>query len=116
MNIVSWLEYAKTKAFYQLLVDRLGAESWAVRRAEYLKRIREKESKFNIMLPIEPQLFTPAEDDIDWYILASYLSHDFPYSDSAYSSRRIYPYAMAIGAVADQLSKVPYVNDVLDKC
>ena len=115
MNIVSWLEYAKTKAFYQLLVDRLGAESWAVRRAEYLKRIREKESKFNIMLPIEPQLFTPAEDDIDWYILASYLSHDFPYSDSAYSSRRIYPYAMAIGAVADQLSKVPYVNDVLDK-
>ncbi|HBT3148832.1 TPA: hypothetical protein MBF30_004030 [Klebsiella aerogenes] len=115
MDIVSWLEYAKTKAFYQLLVDRLGAKAWAVRKAEYLKRIREKESKFNIMLPIEPQLFTPAEDDIDWYILASYLSHDFPYSDSAYSSRRIYPYAMAIGAVADQLSKVPYVNDVLDK-
>ncbi|MDP0896904.1 hypothetical protein Q6243_27300, partial [Klebsiella pneumoniae] len=64
---------------------------------------------------IESQLFLPAEDDIDWYILASYLAHDFPYSDATYSSRRIYPYAMAIGAVADQLRKVPYVNDILDK-
>lgn len=115
MDIVSWVERSRTKAFYKLLVDRLGTEAWAARKAAYLKRIREKESKFNIKLPIEPQLFSPAEDDIDWYILASYLSHDFPYSDSAYSSRRIYPYAMAIGAVADQLRKVPYVDDVLDK-
>lgn len=115
MDIVSLVEFLRTKAFYQLLVDRLGTEAWAARKAAYLKRIRDKESKLNINLPIEPQLFLPAEDDIDWYILASYLSHDFPYSDAAYSSRRIYPYAMAIGAVADQLRKVPYVDDVLDK-
>ncbi|EPK3898090.1 TPA: hypothetical protein QCI70_001083 [Enterobacter ludwigii] len=115
MDIISRIEYAKKKAFYQLLVDRLGAKAWAERKGEYLKNIRDKESKFDIMLPVEPQLFIPAEDDIDWYILASYFHHDFPYSDSAYSSSRIYPYAMAIGAVADQLRKVPYVNDVLDK-
>ncbi|WP_230079606.1 hypothetical protein [Serratia marcescens] len=115
MDIVSRVELSRTKAFYQLLVDKLGTEAWATRKAAYLKRIREKESKFNINLPIEPQLFLPAEDDIDWYILASYLYHDYPYSDAAYSSSRIYPYAMAIGAVADQLRKVPYVDDVLDK-
>jgi len=115
MDIVSRIELSRVKAFYQLLVDRLGTEAWAARKAAYLKRIREKESKFNINLPIEPQLFLPAEDDIDWYILASYLFHDFPYSDCAYNSTRIYPYAMAIGAVADQLREVPYVNDVLDK-
>ncbi|HHT0359009.1 hypothetical protein EYD25_25190 [Klebsiella pneumoniae] len=115
MDSVSSVERLRTKAFYQLLVDRLGTEAWAARKAAYFKRIREKEAKFNINLPIEPQLFVPAEDDIDWYILASYLSHDFPYSDATYSSRRIYPYAMAIGAVADQLRKVPYVDDVLDK-
>jgi hypothetical protein len=115
MDIVRHVERIRTKAFYYLLVDRLGTEAWVARKAAYLKRIREKESMFNINEPIEPQLFSPAEDDIDWYILASYLSYDFPYSDSAYSSSRIYPYAMAIGAVADQLRKVPYINDVLDK-
>jgi hypothetical protein len=109
------IERARTKAFYQLLVDRLGIEAWTVRKAAYLKRIREQESRFSIKLPIEPQLFSPAEEDIDWYILASYLSHDCPFSDSAYSSRRIYPYAMAIGAVAEQLRKVPNVDAVLDK-
>ncbi|MFX2718423.1 hypothetical protein [Escherichia coli] len=92
MDSVSSVERLRTKAFYQLLVDRLGTEAWAARKAAYFKRIREKEAKFNINLPIEPQLFIPAEDDIDWYILASYLSHDFPYSDATYSSRRIYPY------------------------
>lgn len=115
MDIVRHVERIRTKAFYYLLVDRLGTEAWVARKAAYLKRIREKESMFNINEPIEPQLFSPAEDDIDWYILASYLSYDFPYSDSAYSSSRIYPYAMAIGAVADQFRKVPYINDVLDK-
>ncbi|GJA77867.1 hypothetical protein [Aeromonas caviae] len=115
MDVVSRIERARTKAFYQLLVDRLGIEAWTVRKNAYLKRIREQESKFNIKLPIEPQLFSPAEDDIDWYILMSYLSYDFPLSDSAYSSRRVCPYAMAIGAVADQLRKVPNVEDVLDK-
>ncbi|MGY5798313.1 hypothetical protein [Rheinheimera faecalis] len=115
MDIIRQIERTRIKAFYHLLVDRLGAEAWAARKAAYLKCIREKESKFNIKQPIEPQLFSPAEDDIDWYILVSYLSYDFPYSDSSYSSNRIYPYAMAIGAVADQLRKVPHVNDVLDK-
>ncbi|MBA6104597.1 MULTISPECIES: hypothetical protein [Pseudomonas] len=114
-DVVSRVERARTKAFYQLLVDRLGAESWAERRAAYVKRIRGTESKFDIKLPIEPQLFMPTENDIDWYILASYLSHDFPYSDSAYSSRRVFPYAMAIGAAAEQLRSVPNVGDVLDK-
>jgi len=115
MDVVSRVERARTKAFYQLLVDRLGSEHWAERKAAYVKRILDKESKFDIRLPIEPQLFTPAENDIDWYILASYLSHDFPYSDSAYSSRRVFPYAMAIGSVAEQLRRVPNVGDVLDK-
>lgn len=115
MDVASRIERARTKAFYKLLVDRLGVDVWAERKAAYVKRIREKEANFNIKLPIEPQLFTPADDDIDWYILASYLSHDFPYSDAAYSSRRILPYAMAIGAVADQLRKVPNIDAVLEK-
>lgn len=73
MDEVSRIERARIKAFYKLLVDRLGADVWAERKAAYVKRIRERESKLNIKLPIEPQLFTPADDDIDWYILASYL-------------------------------------------
>lgn len=115
MDAVSRVERARIKAFYKLLVDRLGAEAWAQRRAAYVKSIRERDSSFDVRLPIEPQLFMPKENDIDWYILVAYLSHDFPLCDSAYSSRRIYPYAMAIGAVADQLRKVPNVEDVLDK-
>lgn len=73
MDDVDLVERARIKAFYKLLVDRLGADVWAERKAAYVKRIREKESTFNIRLPIEPQLFIPADDDIDWYILASYL-------------------------------------------
>ncbi|WP_339542887.1 hypothetical protein [Pseudomonas sp. JAI120] len=96
MDVISRIERARTKAFYQLLVDRLGSESWAERKAAYVKRIRDKESKFDIKLPIEPQLFIPTENDIDWYIFASYLSYDFPYSDSAYCSRRVITYAMAV--------------------
>ncbi|HBP0698206.1 hypothetical protein JEU09_09990 [Pseudomonas aeruginosa] len=115
MDVRSRVERAKTKAFYKLLVDRLGADLWEERKAAYVKRIREKEAQFDIRLPIEPQLFTPIEGDIDWYIMAAYLSHDFPFSDVAYSTRRIFPYAMAIGAVAEQLREVPHVNAVLDK-
>lgn len=103
MDEVSRIECARIKAFYKLLVDRLGADVWAKRKATYVKRIREREAKFDIKLPIEPQLFMPADDDIDWYILASHLAFDIPVSDSSYSSRRVYPYAMAIGAAADQL-------------
>lgn len=115
MDEVSRIECARIKAFYKLLVDRLGADVWAKRKATYVKRIREREAKFNIKLPIEPQLFMPADDDIDWYILASHLAFDIPVSDSSYSSRRVYPYAMAIGAAADQLRNVPNINAVLDK-
>lgn len=115
MDVIVQIERARIKAFYGLLVDRLGPDVWAERKAAYVKRIREKESSFDIRLPIEPQLFIPADDDIDWYILASYLAHDFPHSDSAYSSRRVFTYAMAIGAVADQLRSVPNIDTVLDK-
>ncbi|WP_409282799.1 hypothetical protein [Pseudomonas putida] len=115
MDARTKVDIARTKAFYDLLVEKLGKDVWATRKAAYLKRIRERESQFDIRLPVEPQLFSPAEDDIDWYILASHLSHTCPYSDSAYSSRRIYPYAMAIGAVATELRSVPNVSDVLDK-
>lgn len=115
MDAARQLDRARVKAFYNLLVERLGAEAWAKRKALYLALIREKESKFDIKLPVEPQLFLPPENDIDWYILASYLAYDIPQSDAAYSSTRIYPYAMAIGAVAEQLRQVPNVEDVLDK-
>ena len=109
------IERARTKAFYRLLVDRLGQDAWATRRAALVGRIWEKESEIDLTRPIEPQLFVPPEDDIDWYILVAELSHDFPYSDSAYSSRRIYPYLMAIGAFSEQLKKVPNIGRVLDK-
>lgn len=109
------IERKRIKAFYNLLVDRLTKEVWSQRKAEYLKKIRQKELQFNIKQPIEPQLFYPEENDIDWYMIASYLAFDFQYSDCAYSSTRIYPYAMAIGSVADKLRKVPNINNVLDK-
>jgi len=112
---VCLVERARTNAFYKLLVDRLGADVWAKRRADFVARIRAKESKIDLNMPIEPQLFVPPEDDVDWYILAAELSHDFPYSDCAYSSRRIYPYAMTIGAFSEQLQSVPNVGGVLDK-
>lgn len=115
MDLIRQLERVRVKAFYNLLVDRLGVEAWAKRKALYVERIREKESEFDITRPIEPQLFLPPENDIDWYILASYLAFDIPQSDAAYSSIRIYPYAMAIGAVSEQLRLVPNVEDVLDK-
>ena len=109
------MQLAWIKAFYQLLVDRLGAEAWATRKVAYQARVRAREAKVNLHLPIEPQLFVPAEDDVDWYILASELAYDVQESDSAYSSKRIYPYLQAIGAVADQLCRVPNVEAVLDK-
>lgn len=112
---VRQVEYARTKAFYNLLVDRLGADKWATRRAAFVERIRAKESKIDLSKPIEPQLFVPAEDDIDWYILVAELAYDVPYSDCPYSSDRIYPYAKAIGAFSTQLRKIPNVEGVLDK-
>ncbi|WP_223434690.1 MULTISPECIES: hypothetical protein [unclassified Pseudomonas] len=109
------VEYAKIKAFYSLLVDRLGAKVWAKRRAAFVERIRAKESNIDLRIPIEPQLFVPPEDDIDWYILVAELAYDSPYSDCAYSSDRIYPYAKTIGAFSQELRKVPNVNGVLNK-
>lgn len=106
------LERSRIKSFYRLLVDRLGAQTWEKRKTCYEARIRDKEATLDIALPIEPQLFVPADDDIDWYILACELAFDVQQSDSAYSSKRIYPFAMAIGAVAEQLSSVPNVGSV----
>ena len=109
------IERARIKAFYKLLVDRLGMDAWATRRAALVKRIRLKECKIDIKKPIEPQLFMPPEDDIDWYILAAELAYDSPFSDSVYSTRRIYPYAMTIGAFSNQLRELPNVEPILDK-
>ncbi|MGG5288691.1 hypothetical protein [Pseudomonas shirazensis] len=115
MDHVRELELSRIKAFYRLLVDRLGVQAWEQRKARYEARIRKKEVTLDLALPIEPQLFVPADDDIDWYILACELASDVPHSDCAYSSKRIYPFAMAIGAVAEQLRDIPNVGGVLDK-
>lgn len=115
MSTFGILERTRAKEFYELLVERLGVDAWTERKSAYMKCIRDKESHFNINLPIENQIFTPSDDDINWYILASYLAYDFPYSDIAFSGRRILTYAMAIGSVAEKLRRVPNVNSVLDK-
>lgn len=112
---VRQVERKRTKAFYKLLVDRLGTDVWAKRRAAFVERIRAKESKIDMKMPIETQLFVPPEDDIDWYILVAELSYDFPYSDCAYSSTRIYPYSMTIGAFSELVHRIPNVEGVLDK-
>ncbi|WP_095112947.1 hypothetical protein [Pseudomonas sp. Irchel 3H7] len=109
------VDYARTKAFYKLLVDRLGADAWATRRAAFVERIRAKESKIDLSRPIELQLFVPAEEDIDWYILVAELAYDAQESDCSYSSDRIYPYAKAIGAFSNQLRNIPNIEGVLDK-
>lgn len=112
---VRQVERERIKGFYKLLVDRLGANVWARRRAAFVESIRAKESNIDLKMPIEPQLFVPPEDDIDWYILVAELAYDSPYSDCAYSSDRIYPYAKTIGAFSQRLRKVPNVNEVLNK-
>lgn len=112
---VRQIERARTKAFYKLLVDKLGVNAWARRRGALVERIRTKESNIDLKMPIEPQLFVPPEDDIDWYILVAELAYDSPYSDCAYSSDRIYPYAKTIGAFSKKLRKIPNVNGVLNK-
>lgn len=115
MDEIEELEYTRIKAFYQLLVDKLGAERWAKRKAAFEARVREAESDIDLEMPIEPQLFEPKDNDIDWFIMVADLAWDSKYSDCAYSSKRIYPYALAIGAVADQLRNVPHVDGVLKK-
>ncbi|MEF8689849.1 UNVERIFIED_CONTAM: hypothetical protein NO986_20525 [Comamonas sp. A-3] len=105
----------RIKAFLKFLVDRMSKEAWEIRRAALVKRITQQESSIDLSLPIEPQLFTPPQDDIDWYLLVADLAYDHPFSDSAYSSTRIYPYAMTIGAYSDLLQKIPNVEDVLKK-
>lgn len=44
MDVVSRIERARTKAFYQLLVDRLGVEAWTVRKDAYLGAPQKTES------------------------------------------------------------------------
>lgn len=115
MDLIRQMEYSRIKAFYRLLVDRLGEQAWAKRKAAYEARVREKEYNLNLALPIEPQLFEPEDGDVDWYILACELAYDVQQSDSAYSSKRVYPYAMAIGSVAEQVRNIPNVDGVMDK-
>lgn len=115
MDEIQELERARIKAFFQLLVDRLGAAAWAKRKAAFEGKVRDRELLIDLAMPIESQLFQPKENDIDWVILVADLAWDCKYSDCAYSSKRIYPYALAIGAVADQLRDVPNVNGVLNK-
>lgn len=103
------------KAFYQWMVEIIGSESWSKRRESLKDKIRKSEEIINLKKPIEPQLYTPPENDIDWYIFVSELAWDHQFSDSAYSSRRIYPYALAIGAYAEELRRVPNIDSVLSK-
>lgn len=115
MDLIRQMERSHIKAFYKLLVDRLGEQAWAKRKAAYEARVREKEDNLNLALPIEPQLFEPEDGDVDWYILACEQAYDVQQSDSAYRSKRVYPYAMAIGSVAEQVRNIPNVGGVLDK-
>ena len=115
MDLIRQMERSRIKAFYKLLVDRLGEQAWAKRKAAYEARVREKEDNLNLALPIEPQLFEPEDGDVDWYILACEQAYDVQQSDSAYSSKRVYPYAMAIGSVAEQVRNIPNVGSVLNK-
>lgn len=115
MDLIRQMERSHIKAFYKLLVDRLGEQAWAKRKAAYEARVRKKEDNLNLALPIEPQLFEPEDGDVDWYILACEQAYDVQQSDSAYSSKRVYPYAMAIGSVAEQVRNIPNVGGVLDK-
>lgn len=109
------LEKGWFKAFRDLLVEWLGEETWHHRREAYLANIRHQEASIDWSKPVEPQLFAPRDNDIDWYILASELAWDHPYSDSNYSTRRLYPYIMAIGRYAKELREVPNVGDVASK-
>ncbi|MBV2132168.1 hypothetical protein KRX52_05070 [Pseudomonas sp. MAP12] len=109
------IEKAKIKSFHKWMTEHLGQEEWASRRAELLSEIRRKESSIDLRKPIEPQLYAPPENDINWYILAAELAWDHPYSDSNYSTRRIYPYAMTLGEHADQLRHTPNVDAVINK-
>jgi hypothetical protein len=115
MDLIRQMERSHIKAFYKLLVDRLGEQAWAKRKAAYEARVRKKEDNLNLALPIEPQLFEPEDGDVDWYILACEQAYDVQQSDSVYSSKRVYPYAMAIGSVAEQVRNIPNVGGVLDK-
>jgi len=103
------------RAFHGLMVEWMGEDVWRKRREAYLTKIRLHEASIDWSKPVEPQLFAPKENDIDWYILAAELAWDHPYSDSNYSTRRLYPYIMAIGRYADQLRSVPNVADVATK-
>jgi hypothetical protein len=109
------IEQSLFKAFHALMVYWLGEEVWARRREAYLEKIRAHEASIDWSKPIEPQLFEPKENDIDWYILASELAWDYPHSDANYSTRRLYPYIMAIGRYAEQLRAVPNVQGVASK-
>lgn len=108
-------ERSNLKAFYNWMVDTLGQEEWSKRREALISIIRKKEFSIDLQAPIEPQLFVPPDGDINWYILVAELAWDHRFSDSSYSTRRIYPYAMAIGEFALTLRKTNNVNGVMKR-
>ncbi|MDR6234045.1 hypothetical protein [Pseudomonas oryzihabitans] len=103
------------KSFMKWMVESIGETEWNERRKNFKKKIQAAEETIDLSRPIEDQLFKIPENDIDWYIFAAELAWDVPQSDSAYSSRRVYPYIMAIGAQAERLRKVKGVESVLRK-
>ena len=111
---VRQVEHARIKAFYKLLVDRLGANVWARRRAAFVERIRAKESNIDLNMAIEPQLFVTPEEDIDWYILVAELAYDSPYSDCAYL-RGIPPFCGYSQALNDAMLLAP-TSDLIHDC
>lgn len=108
-------DHTRIKAFHKMMVEILGNEVWAQRKKVLIEQIRKKEQKIDLRLPIEQQLYIPPLNDIDWYILVAELAYDSPMSDSHYSSTRIYPYTMAIGAMSEQILAIPNVQGVIDK-
>lgn len=111
----SRLERAKMKAFLHWMTEELGINEWKYRKNKLISDIKKIESSIDLKAPIEPQLFQPPENDIDWHILSADLAWDHPQSDSCYSTRRIYPYIMAIGGFADVLRDVPNIKSVVKK-
>lgn len=105
----------KIKAFYRWMIDVLGSAKWALRRSNLIEKIRTAEASIDLNRPIESQLYRPPEQDIDWFIFVAELAWDHPYSDCAYESKQVYPYAMAIGERVDALRHLPGIEPVLKK-
>lgn len=105
----------KIKEFYRWMIEVLGSANWSMRRGRLLETIRMAEVSIDLTKPIESQLYRPPEQDIDWFILVAELAWDYPYSDCAYESKQVYPYAMSIGECVEALRQSPGIEPVLKK-